>query len=169
MSVGIVINSCYCEYMLPSDVLKTYLRDYLFTNGHHFTTNNNAIATPFNFDHNIISRSDPLLVPIVEEYVKHRVDKELHKVSSAIMFDIAIIPEFMLEYYEIINNNGKEHIVLFGEKYKNETFKKIMERTDINNNEKIRLAIELRSKSIPSVQSFIEICENIKRCQQQNC
>lgn len=170
MSVGVVVNHCYCEYVLPRDILQKYLTQYLFVNGSHFmvrdSSDNYVIATPYNFNHNIISRNDPIFLTIVEEYIKEKVKTGSYKISSAMMFDIILIPDCMINYYEIRNNNGKEYVALLEKKYKDDIFKKLMERQDVDNKTKIKLATELYSQIIPRPESLIEILENIKQVQQ---
>lgn len=156
MSISIVINADYDKYELPREVLQKYLQQHASLNNLPSPQHD----TIHGFDCDSISRTDPLLVPIIEEFIKFRVQTNLHKISSARMLDIAIIPEYMKEYYTLQNINGKEHVVLLKEKYKSDFFLKIMARTDTDNDTKNKLAVKLLKQNI-TTQSFIEMCENM--------
>lgn len=157
MSIAIVISSDYTEYELPVDILTRYLQQYSILNDLPVPRQDKI----YEFDYNSISRTDPLLVSIVKEFIKHRVQTNLHKISSAKMLDVVTIPDYMRDYYTIQNANGKEHVILSTEKYKNETFRKIMTSNNMSNDTKFKLVRKLRQHEIKT-QSFINICENLQ-------
>jgi hypothetical protein len=122
--VPVVINECYGGFDISADVLTEYNK-----------------KTNKDLKYCGVNRTDPILIDIIRKLGKKSFAKFAY-------LSIYLIPDFMLEYYDIKEYDGLEHIVLLPDKYKIDQIR-IINNSDYSPEKKFKKINKILDLDIP--------------------